>query len=246
MSNSISRMAVAALAAAFLITGAGSLAAQDGSDHSGTAFTLEAYTGFSTFSRFIEQHVLIDNEELPPIGERALKADVAYVLGGALGISLWGWTNVRLGYTWATTEFDYEDSSGFDRELLDIDDINSLNAHIISLEIVQLILGSRRLSPYLLAGINGEFWVLGDPNLFDAINTDGSRFRWGANAGIGLQYRASDPLAIRLEANSFVLGSPFRGRAAFWPTEGLTFDKPDNIRMPRYTLGLVYTFRRGR
>lgn len=246
--TSISR--TAALAALLMIAGTSDLAAQKEprSQFTRPAFTIEIYTGFSTFSRFIEQHVLRnEDDELPPIGQRSLKADVAYVLGGALGAWIWDGTAVRLGYTWATTEFDYEDSSGLDRSLLDLDDLNSLNTHIISLEVIQIILGTRRLSPYLLAGVNGEFWVLGDRNRGDAIlTTNGSQFRWGANGGVGLQYRVSTPLYIRLEANSFILGSPFRGRTAFRPAEGLTFDKPDNISMPRYTLGFVYSFQRRR
>jgi hypothetical protein len=212
------------------------------------AFTLEAYTGFSTFSRFIEQDVLPNGDMLPPIGERSLNANVAFVLGGALGAWIWDGTGVRLGYTWATTEFKYRDSSGLDRDLLDSGGLNDLNAHIISLEITQLLLSPRkRISPYLLAGINGEFWVLGDQEEADAIRTTtGSQFRWGKSAGVGLQFRASRPLAIRLEADGFSLGSPFRGKSAFIPESGLTFDKPDDIVMPRYTLGLIYTFLRHR
>jgi hypothetical protein len=212
------------------------------------AFTIEAYTGFSTFSRFIEQDVLPANNTLPPIGERSLNADVAFVLGGAIGAWIWDGTAARLGYTWATTEFKFRDSSGLDRDLLDLDDLNDLNTHIISLEFIQLLLNPRRrFTPYLLAGINGEFWVLGDQERSDAIRTTtGSQFRWGGSAGIGLQYRASRPLALRLEATSYRLGSPFRGKSAFIPTTGLTFDKPDNITMPRYTLGVVYTFLRRR
>lgn len=211
------------------------------------AFTIEAYTGFSTFSRFIEQDVLMGNQ-LPPIGQRSLNADVAFVLGGAIGAWLWDGTAARLGYTWATTEYKYEDSSGLDRSLLDLDDLNDLNTHIISLEVIQMILDPRRrVTPYILGGLNGEFWVLGDRERDDAIlTTDGSQFRWGGSAGFGLQIRASQPLAIRLEANRFILGSPFRGRTAFHPAFGLTFDKPDNVTMPRYTLGLVYTFLRRR
>ncbi len=208
------------------------------------AFTIEVYTGFSTFSRFIEQDVLPDGNTLPPIGERSLNADVAFVLGGSLGAWIWDGTAARIGYTWATTDFEYRDSSGRDRELLDLDDLNDLNTHIISLEVIQLILDPRRrIAPYLLAGINGEFWVLGDRERADAIlTTNGSQFRWGGSGGIGLQIRASRPLAFRLEASRFILGSPFRGRTAFRPAFGLTFDKPDNVTMPRYTLGLVYTF----
>jgi hypothetical protein len=212
------------------------------------AFTIEAYTGFSTFSRFIEQDVLRGGNQLPPIGARSLNANVAYVLGGALGAWIWDGTAARLGYTWATTEFKYRDSSGTDSHLLDRDDLNDLNAHIISLEFIQILLDPRsRVTPYLLAGLNGEFWVLGSPERGDAIQTtNGSQFRWGAAAGFGLQFRASRPLVIRLEATSYRLGSPFRGRTAFTPEAGLTFDKPDNVVMPRYTLGLLYTFWRGR
>lgn len=245
--TSISR--TVALAVLLVLAGTSHLAAQRRPRHRVTrpAFTIEAYTGFSTFSRFIEQHVLMDDDELPPIGDRSLKADVAYILGGALGAWIRDGTAVRLGYTWATTEFDYEDSSGLDRSLLDLDDLNSLNTHIISLEVIQLIYVGKRLSPYLLAGINGEFWVLGDRDRTDAIlTTDGSQFRWGANGGVGLQYRASTRLALRLEANSFILGSPFRGRTAFRPAEGLTFDKPDDVNMPRYTIGIIYSFQRRR
>jgi len=237
----------AALAVLLVIAASSDLAAQRRPRplYTRPAFTIEIYTGFSTFSRFIEQHVLIDDDELPPLGERSLKADVAYILGGSLGAWIRDGTAVRLGYTWATTEFDYDDTSGLDRSLLDLDDLNSLNTHIISLEVVQLIFGTRRLSPYIIAGINGEFWVLGDRNRTDAIlTTDGSQFRWGANGGVGLQYRASSRVALRIEANSFLLGSPFRGRTAFRPASGLTFDKPDDISMPRYTLGLIYSFQR--
>jgi hypothetical protein len=211
------------------------------------AFTIEAYAGFSTVSRFIEQDVLRGNQ-LPPLGQRSLNANTAFVLGGSLGAWLWDGTAARLGYTWATTDFEYRDSSGLDRTLLDVDDLNDLNTHIISIEVIQMVLDPRRrIVPYILAGLNGEFWVLGDPERNDAIlTTDGSQFRWGSSAGIGLQFRVSQPFAIRLEADRFILGSPFRGRTAFHPALGLTFDKPDDVTMPRYTLGLVYTFLRRR
>lgn len=211
------------------------------------AFTIEAYTGFSTFSRFMEEHVLTGNS-LFPVGQRSVKADVAYVLGGALGAWIWEGTAVRIGYTWATTEFDYEDTSGLDRDLLDRDGLNNLNAHIIGLEVIQLVLDpKRRITPYLVAGINGEFWILGDRERNDAIlATDASQFRWGGTAGIGVQIRASRPLAFRLEASRYILGNPFRGNSAFRPQSGFIFDKPDSVTMPRYTLGLIYTFVRGR
>lgn len=211
------------------------------------AFTIEAYTGFATFSRFLEEHVLTGNNVFP-LGQRSVKADVAYTLGGALGAWIWDGTAVRIGYTWATTDFDYEDTSGLDRDLLDRDGLNNLNTHIIGLEVLQLVLDPRsRVTPYILAGINGEFWVLGNRKRNDAIvTTDGSQFRWGGSAGIGLQVNASRPLAIRIEAARYILGNPFRGRTAFRPETGLVFDKPDNVTMPRYTLGLVYTFMRGR
>jgi len=211
------------------------------------AFTIEMHTGVSTFSKFLEADVLYPNNPLPR-GQRSVKADPAFILGGALGAWLWEGVGFRAAYTWAHTELDYKDTSGLDSDLLDRDGLNSLNAHLIGLEVVKTVFEHRRsVNPYLVAGINGEFWVLGRPKRSDAITTTKKTlFRWGGSAGMGIQFRPSRRFVIRLEAARYALGNPFEGKKAFRPESGRSFDKPDVVTMPRYTIGLHYTFIRRR
>lgn len=225
-------------------------------------YTAEIYAGFANFGRFLEQHALIEGAfDLAFLGQRELTADNAFALGGSIGIWPLEKTSVRLGYTWAKSEFKYEDDTGLDFDILDRDDLADINVHVFSLELLQYFLPlTRRLNAYVLAGINGAFWVLGDETRIIIIADDDvlfrsdlpngvagdNQFRWGASAGLGLQYRINERFSVRLEADGFALGNPFDGDDSFVPATGLTFDEPDRVTMGRYTLGLTYSFPRRR
>jgi outer membrane protein W len=208
--------------------------------------SLGIHTGVGLTGRFIEQDVLPD-DSLPPLGQRILTTPANFNLGASVGAWAWDRTLFELSYTWVPTHFNYRDDTGTDSDRFDQDDIASLNMHIFTIEVNTFVLPERaRFNPFIRAGYSGTFFVLGDEGRTGLIRTNESHFRVGGKAGLGVRYRANPNWALLLSANFFGLGNPFRGKDAFVPTTGLTFDKPDGVRLTSFMLGATYTFWRHR
>lgn len=207
-----------------------------------TSLSLEGFAGGATFGRFLEQR--IDG------GERELRIPLAFSAGGAVGVMPWRNTVVRLGFTWAGSGLEFEDDSGFDSVARDLDPLRGLFASTLSGEVMRFLYAQdrHRLGPYVVGGVTGTFWTLGDLDEDDLGvvfpgGGDETLFRVGANAGIGLQVRATDQVVVRAEVNNFALGNPFDGRNSFLTIDGgTTLSEPDVVTMSRFTVGVTYQF----
>jgi hypothetical protein len=201
-------------------------------------FTVEAYGGAATFGRFLEQRI-------GGAGERELSASPALAVGGAVGVRPWRSAALRLGFTWAPTELEFENDRGLGGELEE-EGLTDLNAYVLSLDVLSYFFGEdRRLAPYAVAGVVGGWWSLEEGEEFGAgeiVAEEDTQFRSGTVLGTGLQFRATPRLLLRLEATTAQLGNPFDGEDAFRVSSGTTFDEPERVPVTRFTVNLAYAF----
>lgn len=210
------------------------------------SFSIGVHTGIGFTGRFIEQDVLRD-DSLPPLGQRVLTTPANFNLGVSVGGWVWDRVNFELAYTWIPTHFNYRDDTGTGSDRFDADDIAHLNMHLFSIEVYTLILPeSARISPYIAAGYNGTFFSQSDVERTNLLAQNGTFFRVGGSAGLGLRYRINRNWALRLGAGFNSLGNPYRGKTSFIPLTGLTFDKVDGVRFTQLLFGANYTFWRRR
>lgn len=223
-------------------------------------FTLAAYGGVASYGRFVEQFAA---EGFGAVRERELSAGTGAAVGGSLGFfpSIWGINDIaaRVGFQWTTSEFEFENDDprvpdDFDDDEAEAADFNTYTASVD----VMKFLGnaSGRVAPYAIAGVSGTWWSLDDgedEDDIDGVGTFGSVrptldgddtvFRIGGIGGLGLQIRATDAFAIRLEAARYEIRNPFDGDGedAFGISTGATFDEPNRVGVNRLSLGLTYT-----
>lgn len=246
------RLVVAGIAV--LALGATELAAQ----RVAPRFTAELFGGLGTYGRFLEETVVLPTNAMTVIlAERELTGDNAFTLGGAIGMRVLDGTTVRLSFTWANTNLEYEDDSGLDVDTLDEDDLADLSNWILAVEVLKFAMDERhRLSPYATGGVVVTWWTLDDDDTTEIISQHDTQFRFGGVGGLGLQYRATDRIGVRLEANIFALGNPFDGNDSYVTRATITgardfpddlgmvlkLDEPSTVRFSRFTIGVTYSF----
>ncbi|MGH7575242.1 MAG: outer membrane protein [Longimicrobiales bacterium] len=223
--------------------------AQKGRDRDARSFafsnwTLEARGGLANFGRFLLEDVLDLNENF--VGQRELDASNSFVWGAGVSTTVLPRTALRLSFTRASADLNYDDDTGTDSNALDLDDIGDISSNVISLDVVRHILSDRaKVRPYGGAGFAVAWWNLGEnADQLVVAGTDNTLFKWGANALLGLQFRPAVRWAIQLEATTMTLGNPFTGKKSFLPTTGIIIDEPTRVRQTNYTLGIAYTFGR--
>ncbi|MEX0893713.1 MAG: outer membrane beta-barrel protein, partial [Gemmatimonadota bacterium] len=226
---------LAALAAITALLAAPPAAAQS------SGLTLEAYAGGADFGRFLEDR---SGMVLAP-REREVSFERALALGGSLGINLWENTGIRAQGTYVGTELVFRDDTPDGGNTLDVDDVSEVTITTLGVEVIKYLLDpGRDWSPYGVAGITAVRWNAVGERVADigfSTNDEDSLWRMGGVAGLGLELRPSRALAVRLEASTYALGSPFDGTEA-WSTNGTTVDEPSAGRMTRATVGLAWTF----
>ena len=104
----------------------------------------------------------------------------------------------------------------------------------------------------MIVGLNGTWWNLdadepveGDLGRVQPTDDgDETVFRLGATGGFGLQIRATDGLAMKLETMRHSVRNPFDGdgERAFNISTGAKLDEPDRVSITRYSLGVLYYF----
>lgn len=217
--------------------------------------TFELFGGVADFGRFLEQVAIADvtmEDGVILVGdrfERELTAGTAFTFGGSVGIWPLDKTGVRLGVTWAPTEFEFDDDTPLeDDEFFDQDDVADLGVFVTSLDVQQYLLDpdENRVAPYANAGFAAAWWNL-DDDATAILASDDREFRWGGVGGIGVQVGINDNWAVRAEASTFGLGNPFDDDDSYRVADPvfLTFDEPSTVRMSRFTLALTYNIMRG-
>lgn len=203
-------------------------------------WSLEANAGYSNTGRMLLQDIDDRQRQLNPNGR--------FSWGAAASLILFERTQLRLGYTHIAGDLAYKDDTGDGGEIFDAENLGNIGASVLSLELGRLLWGERaKFTPYLRAGFAIAWWGLDEDDGPDAFFfEDETHTRTGATGALGLQYRATDRLSIKLEAAKFGLGNPFTGNESFIPVTGFTIDEPVRVSTDVYSAGLVYRFGRMR
>jgi Outer membrane protein beta-barrel domain len=182
-------------------------------------------------------------QRLPGEGERALRGDGGFNVGGGIGVDFLTRAGLRLSYTYATTDLAFRQDDGDDSEALDVDNVGELRSHIAALEGLRYFFNPHAtFAPYATAGLVGAWWHL-KPETTEVEATDGStQFRIGAIGTLGVKARMSDHFDFRLEMASATVRNPFSGRSAFNSDGGITVDEPTRVSKTDFRVAAVYSF----
>lgn len=205
------------------------------------SYTLEAFGGLGQYGRLLLQGAP------GTIEQRELRGNTGFAFGGAVGANLFPRTALRLGVSHTSADLEYNDDTGDSSDLLDLHGIGTLGSTVLSLEVMRYIFPEKvRLTPYLTAGYGVTWWNLSNEGVNGVLIGNGTEFRSGAVAALGLQYHVTRDIAVRLEATGQRMGNPFSGTDSFIPRTGFTIDEPTHVRHSIYKLDVAYTFgRRG-
>jgi hypothetical protein len=173
--------------------------------------------------------------------ERAVRTEGGFDIGAAAGVDFLLRTGMRLSYTFASADLAFRDYSGNDSELLDRDELGTLDSHVATVEIMRYMLPpSVSITPYFTAGLVGTWWVLDDEAALIEPTGGRTQFRFGGIVSLGLQARLTDKLTARLEATSASVRNPFTGRESYRAMGGTTIDEPGRVGNNDYRFALVY------
>ena len=176
-------------------------------------------------------------------GERALRDENSWNVGGGLGVDILKSTGLRASYTYSAGDLSFLTDLGTGSEALDVRKISTLTTHVADLELVNYMTAARSgVAPYAAVGLTSS-WFSTDAASATVLRSGGStQFRWGGVASFGVQFHVGDGLYTQLEASSHSLGNPFSGRRSFTATGGTTIDEPRRVNKTDYRLVLVYRF----
>lgn len=213
-----------------------------------TVWTVEAFGGGTLVGRFLEQRVALPDGGT---GERELTAPTSFFTGASLGVRPWSQTELRAFGAFSPSELEFEDDTGNDSELLDVDDLADLDVFLFGIGGLQYVTDPDGVvAPYLTAGLAGTVWSLDSEPLSpvspgvpagDEEDLTDDQFRLGAQTGIGFQVRVASSWSVRVEGNRYTLGNPFDGSDAF-QAEGDTFDEPSTASLTTGTVHVSYSF----
>jgi opacity protein-like surface antigen len=207
----------------------------------GPNWNLFAHAGWMTGGQY-----LLQNSPGVPSGERALRSEDAFSVGGGVGVDLLPRMGWRLDYTYASSDIGYRTDIGDGSRAFDVDDVATLASHVVSIEIVRYMLPTTAaVTPYAGAGLLGAWWDLSAPTP-GAVANNGTEFRFGALASLGVQLRLGQHVRARLEAVTTSSRNPFTGRDSFRATSGTTIDEPGRVSRIDYRLVGTYSFGRPR
>ncbi|HSL69601.1 MAG TPA: outer membrane beta-barrel protein [Longimicrobiales bacterium] len=204
----------------------------------GSNWNLFLHGGLTTHGRFALQRPGIG-------GERALRTEDGFNIGGGVGVNIMSRMGLRLSYTAGSSDLVFRTDNGDESENLDLDNVGTLQSHVAAIEIVRYVLrSSATINPYGSAGFVGTWWVLDEESQFVAPAGGDTQFRLGAIASLGLQARLTDDLDLRVEAASGSIRNPFTGRDSFRALGGTTIEEPTRVNKTDFRLVGVYNFGR--
>jgi len=182
-------------------------------------------------------------QRTPAGGERALRDENSWNVGGGVGVDILKSTGLRASYTYSTGDLSFLTDLGTGSEALDVSKISTLTTHVVDVELVNYMTPAHSgVAPYAAVGLTGS-WFTSDAASAVILRSGGSpQFRWGGVASCGVQFHVADGLYTQLEASSHSLGNPFSGTRSFTATGGTTIDEPRRVNKTDYRLVLVYRF----
>lgn len=204
----------------------------------GPNWNVFAHGGASTNGRF-----LLQGPVAPSGGQRALRADNSWNVGGGAGVDLLPRVGVRLSYTYTNSDLSYRTDDGDGSEVLDVDDTGSLRSHIAAIEIIRYMFPARTsLTPYASAGVLGTWWVLDEESLLVTAGGGSTQFRFGALASFGVQFTIGGGVHGRLEIASQSVRNPFTGDESFLAAGATTIDEPGRVNKTDFRLAILHSF----
>lgn len=178
------------------------------------------------------------------VGERTLRSQDGFSFGVTAGVDLFLRMGFRLGYTYGTSDMVFRTDIGDGSEVLDADDLGDLSNHTASVEIMRYLLPSTSsITPYASAGFVATWYGLDEASPL-ATNGDGSQFRTGALATLGVKFELSDRFDLRFEAAKASMRNPFTGEDSYTIPTGITVDEPTRVTRSNLRVLAVYNFGR--
>jgi hypothetical protein len=203
----------------------------------GPNWNVFAHGGVSTYGRFMLQDVTAGG------GQRALKSEDAFNIGGGAGVDVLPRTGFRLSYTYTTADLVFRTDNGNGSELFDVDDSGEMQNHTAGVEVVRYMLPSRSfITPYASAGLTGTWWVLDEASTMVVAGGGSTQFRLGAVASFGIHANVGDGFSARFEVASASVRNPFTGSESFQALGGTTVDEPGRVNKTDFRLVGVYSF----
>jgi hypothetical protein len=206
----------------------------------GPNWNIFAHAGPSTSGRFLLQGAVGPN-----FGQRALRADDSFHLGGGVGVDLLPRVGFRLSYTYTNSDLVFRTDDGDGSETFDADDGGSMKTHLVAMELIRYMLPARVfITPYGSAGLVGAWWMLDQESAMITPSGGATQFRVGALASFGLQMRLAGGLHTRLEVTSASVRNPFTGSESFRALGGDTIDEPGRVNKTDFRVAAIYSFGR--
>lgn len=202
----------------------------------GPHWTVFANGGASTNGRFMLQAPAVG-------GERQLRSESGWNVGGGAEVDVLLHIGLRLGYTFSSRDLEFRTDNGDGSENLDIDDLGKLRSHMASVEIMRYMLPLQAaINPYGGLGLQGTWWNLDRNSVLIDKGSGSTQFRWGGIATFGMLFRFTKAFGMRLEASPASVGNPFTGRHSFRAFGGPTIDEPTRVNQTDYRIAFSYTF----
>ena len=199
----------------------------------GPNWNLSINGGTNSTGRFLLQNV--------GAGQRALRTENGFSVGGNVGVDVLPRMGVRLGYSFGKGDLAFRTDNGDDSDDLDAK-VGDIRSHVASLELIRYLLSTRSsVAPYATAGVIASWWGL-DNDAENAV-AGGTQFRLGGTGSVGLRLRATRSLDVRLEAASASVRNPFTGNDSF-RVPGETIDEPSRVSRSTVRLMVGYNFGR--
>jgi hypothetical protein len=176
-------------------------------------------------------------------GERQLTATTDFSFGGSAGIDILPRTGARLSYTYGTSDLEYKTDVGNGSAMLDVDEVGGIKSHTVALEVIRYMLPSAaKVTPYVSAGLLGNWWVLRQETSLAVPSGGDTQFRGGALGSFGLQVRATRNIDVRGEVSTHTARNPFTGRESFRAMGGTTIEEPSRVGRTDFRLAIAYSF----
>jgi hypothetical protein len=99
-----------------------------------------------------------------------------------------------------------------------------------------------KVTPYVSAGLLGNWWVLDQETSMAVPSGGDTQFRGGALGSFGLQVRATRNLDLRAEVASHTARNPFTGRESFRAMGGTTIEEPSRVGRTDFRFAILYSF----
>lgn len=204
----------------------------------GPNWNVFAQGGLTTSDRY-----LLQQAPNPSDGLRALEGATGGGFGGGAGVDILLRTGFRASYTYAASKLNFRTSNGTGSSALNIDDVGTLKAQTLTLEIMHYMLPwHAAINPYGTLGIQGTWWLLDQKSPLVTGLGAATPFSVSPLFSFGVQFKPSEHWSGRLEAVLASGRNPFAGSRSFRSFAGPVVDEPTGVSHTDFRVAAVYHF----